>query len=45
MIEGYCDPRFSGVARAFEQNFEQHEELGAAVAITLGGRFHGIRLA
>lgn len=37
MIEGYCHPRFSGVARAFEQNFEQHEELGAAVAITLGG--------
>lgn len=37
MIEGHCDPRFGRVARAFEQNFKEHDELGAAVAITLGG--------
>jgi CubicO group peptidase (beta-lactamase class C family) len=37
-IEGACDPRFAAVRDAFATNFVRHGEVGAAVAITVGGR-------
>jgi CubicO group peptidase (beta-lactamase class C family) len=37
-IEGECDPRFDRVKQAFIENFERRAEVGAAVAVTLGGR-------
>jgi len=37
-IEGVCDPRFRGVKEAFGQNFADHGEVGAAVAVMVGGR-------
>lgn len=37
MTEGTCDPRFERVRAAFEQNFAERDELGAAVAVTVGG--------
>jgi CubicO group peptidase (beta-lactamase class C family) len=37
-VEGECDPRFDRVKRAFGENFEQRGEVGAAVAVTVGGR-------
>jgi CubicO group peptidase (beta-lactamase class C family) len=37
-IEGECDPRFAELSREFERNFAERGELGAAVAVTLGGR-------
>jgi CubicO group peptidase (beta-lactamase class C family) len=37
-IEGRCDPRFKGVLDAFAANFEQRNELGASVAITIEGK-------
>ncbi|OIK26120.1 EstA family serine hydrolase [Streptomyces malaysiense] len=36
-IHGFCDPRFGAVREAFEENFRTRRELGAAVAVTLGG--------
>lgn len=36
-VHGHCDPRFSAVREAFEENFRQRGELGAAVAVTVGG--------
>lgn len=36
-IEGHCDPRFTAVRTAFEGNFRDRGELGAAVSVTLGG--------
>ncbi|MFI6926084.1 serine hydrolase domain-containing protein [Nonomuraea spiralis] len=33
----YCDPRFSRVREAFERNFAEGEELGAAVAVYQDG--------
>ena len=36
-IAGFCDPRFERVAQEFEQNFQQRNELGASVCITLEG--------
>ncbi|NUP01544.1 MAG: beta-lactamase family protein [Nonomuraea sp.] len=33
----YCDPRFSPVREAFERNFAEGAELGAAVAVYLDG--------
>jgi CubicO group peptidase (beta-lactamase class C family) len=36
--EGFCDPRFAAVRDAFANNFVQHGEPGAAVAVSLGGR-------
>lgn len=38
-IHGHCDPRFSAVRAAFEENFRQRGELGAAVAVTVDGRY------
>lgn len=36
-IEGFCDPRFERVAEEFERNFQQRDELGASVCVTLEG--------
>src|SRR6516165_7007829 len=36
-VEGRCDPRFSELAPEFERNFAERGELGASVAVTLGG--------
>ena len=37
-IYGECDPRFEPVRRAFQKNFDEDGELGAAVAVTLDGK-------
>ncbi len=37
-IDGTCDPRFEGVRKAFSENFERRNEVGAAIAVTLDGR-------
>ena len=37
-IEGECESRFEQVKRAFIENFERRGEVGAAVAVTIGGR-------
>ncbi|MFH0517926.1 serine hydrolase domain-containing protein [Streptomyces sp. M41] len=37
-VHGHCDPRFAAVRTAFEANFRERGELGAAVAVTVGGR-------
>jgi CubicO group peptidase (beta-lactamase class C family) len=37
-IQGNCDPRFDRVKAAFAENFENRNEYGAAVAVTLEGR-------
>jgi CubicO group peptidase (beta-lactamase class C family) len=36
-IHGECDPRFEAVRAAFAANFEQGQEVGASVAVTLHG--------
>ncbi|MEY9988987.1 CubicO group peptidase (beta-lactamase class C family) [Streptomyces sp. V4I8] len=36
-VHGHCDPRFAAVRAAFEANFQERGELGAAVAVTVGG--------
>ena len=36
-IQGTCDARFAGVRDAFARNFAEHGEVGAAVAVALGG--------
>ncbi|GEO00869.1 EstA family serine hydrolase [Novosphingobium sediminis] len=38
MISGHCDAQFTGVLAEFRRNFEERKEVGASVAITLGGR-------
>ncbi|MFF1292447.1 MULTISPECIES: serine hydrolase domain-containing protein [unclassified Streptomyces] len=37
-VQGHCDERFAAVRAAFEENFRERGELGAAVAVTVGGR-------
>ncbi|MFI6850744.1 serine hydrolase domain-containing protein [Streptomyces sp. NPDC050416] len=37
-VRGHCDARFTAVRTAFEENFRERGELGAAVAVTVGGR-------
>jgi CubicO group peptidase (beta-lactamase class C family) len=37
-IHGACDARFESVRDAFRANFHRRDELGAAVAVVLGGR-------
>lgn len=37
-VNGSCDPRFEGVRAALEANLVSGEELGASVAVDLGGR-------
>ncbi|TJZ49709.1 beta-lactamase family protein [Streptomyces piniterrae] len=36
-VSGHCAPGFEGVRAAFERNFREHEEIGAAVAVTVDG--------
>ncbi|MEU8033674.1 serine hydrolase domain-containing protein [Streptomyces sp. NPDC049099] len=36
-VHGHCDPRFAAVREAFEENFRERGELGAAVAVTVDG--------
>lgn len=36
-MEGRCDPAFAAVRDAFAENFTAHDEVGAAVAISVGG--------
>ncbi|MFG2474957.1 serine hydrolase domain-containing protein [Streptomyces fagopyri] len=36
-VRGHCDARFTAVRAAFEENFRDRAELGAAVTVTLGG--------
>jgi CubicO group peptidase (beta-lactamase class C family) len=36
-VQGQCDDRFAGVAREFERNFAERGEVGASVAVTVGG--------
>ncbi|MFP6663557.1 MAG: serine hydrolase domain-containing protein [Deltaproteobacteria bacterium] len=37
-IDGFCDPAFERVREAFRENFDQFDEVGAAVAVYIGGR-------
>src|SRR5205814_1113044 len=37
-IEGRCDAGLRGVREAFAENFARHGEVGAAVAVTVGGK-------
>ncbi|MGW1274412.1 serine hydrolase domain-containing protein [Streptomyces sp. NPDC002491] len=36
-VHGHCDPRFAALRTAFEENFRERGELGAAVSVTLDG--------
>ena len=36
-INGFCDARFERVAQEFKKNFQQRDEVGASVCITLEG--------
>nr|WSY57097.1 beta-lactamase family protein [Streptomyces sp. NBC_00886] len=36
-VDGHCDPRFTAVRTAFEENFRDRAELGAAVTVTVHG--------
>ena len=36
-IDGHCDPRFTAVRTAFEENFRDRDELGAALTVTVDG--------
>jgi len=38
LVEGSCDPKFSGVLDAFVTNFEARGEVGASCAVNLGGK-------
>ncbi len=37
-IDGFCDTRFEALREAFRGNFQQYDELGAALAVVLEGR-------
>jgi CubicO group peptidase (beta-lactamase class C family) len=37
-VEGHCDPRFEPLRDAFNTNFAERGELGAAVCVLVGGR-------
>ncbi|MEU8681754.1 serine hydrolase domain-containing protein [Streptomyces sp. NPDC048611] len=36
-VNGHCAPGFTGVRDAFERNFSEHGDVGAAVAVTVDG--------
>ena len=38
-IKGFCNPQFKAVQDVFAKNFEQFDELGASLAVTLNGKF------
>ena len=37
VVSGRCAPGFEGVRAAFERNFSEHGDVGASVAVTVGG--------
>ena len=37
-VHGTCDPAFAAVREAFENNFTEHDELGASLCVMVGGR-------
>ncbi|WP_020138478.1 EstA family serine hydrolase [Streptomyces sp. 351MFTsu5.1] len=37
VVHGHCDARFTAVRTAFEENFRDRAELGAAVSVSVGG--------
>ena len=37
-VEGHCDPRFGPLRDAFQANFAERGELGAAVCVMVDGR-------
>ncbi|MFF3965978.1 serine hydrolase domain-containing protein [Streptomyces griseorubiginosus] len=37
VVHGHCDERFAAVRTAFEENFRDRAELGAAVSVSVGG--------
>src|SRR4051812_23292544 len=37
-VHGHCEERFAAVRAAFEENFRERDELGAAIAVTVDGR-------
>ncbi|MFF7853378.1 serine hydrolase [Streptomyces sp. NPDC007904] len=37
LVHGHCEPRFEAVRSAFEENFRERGELGAAVAVVVDG--------
>ena len=37
VVHGHCDERFTAVRTAFEENFRDRAELGAAVSVSVGG--------
>ncbi len=37
-VEGHCDPRFGPLRDAFQANFAERGELGAAVCVMVHGR-------
>ncbi len=37
-VQGFCDPRFDGIRKTFEEGFRSREEIGAALAVTLDGK-------
>jgi CubicO group peptidase (beta-lactamase class C family) len=38
-IKGFCNPQFKAVQDVFAKNFEQFEEIGASLAVSLNGKF------
>ena len=38
VLHGECDPAFEAVREAFSENFSERAELGASVAVVVGGR-------
>jgi hypothetical protein len=38
IVQGTCAPRFAKLREAFERNFVEDGEVGAAVSVTLDGR-------
>ena len=38
-IKGFCNPQYKSVQDVFSKNFEQFDECGASLAVTLNGKF------
>lgn len=36
-VQGYCDDRYAAVAEEFSRNFAERGEVGASIAVTVGG--------
>ena len=37
-VQGICDQKFQEVRQEFERNFQERDEVGASVCVTVGGR-------